>query len=191
MIAALGARAAVVRDGRLHDVGAGALPRDVDFVRGRVRCAVLPWGDVVAAFHSTAIPDITVRCAVPRVLRAGLRAARLSGGLLASAPVRRLLAARAARRPVGPDAAQRAAGSCLVHGEAWGAGGRRVEARLATPEGYTFTVLSALEIARRALDGALPTGFQTPSRACGAGFVLQLPGVAGSGMTEPAGGDRS
>jgi short subunit dehydrogenase-like uncharacterized protein len=64
-----------------------------------------------------------------------------------------------------------------VWGEAVSAEGRRVVSRLRGPEGYTFTALAALACVRRVLAGQAPPGFQTPSRAFGADFVLELPGV--------------
>jgi short subunit dehydrogenase-like uncharacterized protein len=55
--------------------------------------------------------------------------------------------------------------------------GASVEVRLKTPEVYSFTAMSAIAIADRALHGDLKPGFQTPSSAYGADFVLGLPGV--------------
>jgi len=65
----------------------------------------------------------------------------------------------------------------LLWGEATAADGRRVTARLRGPEGYTLTAETAVRIAQRVLSGDAPTGFQTPSRAYGADFVLEVPGV--------------
>jgi saccharopine dehydrogenase (NAD+, L-lysine-forming) len=50
-------------------------------------------------------------------------------------------------------------------------------ARLRGPDGYTFTVRAALAVVERVLTGAAPPGFQTPSMAYGADFVLGLEGV--------------
>jgi short subunit dehydrogenase-like uncharacterized protein len=65
----------------------------------------------------------------------------------------------------------------LLWGEAVAADGRRAEARLRTPEPYTLTARTAVHLARRALAGAAPAGFQTPSRAYGADVVLEIEGV--------------
>jgi short subunit dehydrogenase-like uncharacterized protein len=186
MIEMLGQPGAVCRGGRLQDSPLGALARDVDFGRGPVRCLSVPWGDVLTAHVSTGIPDITTYIALPRAARLGVRLARWSGGLLVAAPVRRLLAARVNRRPGGPSREQRNAGRCFLWGEVRGAEGARAEARMMVPEGYAFTVQSSLALAQRALRGELPPGFQTPSRACGADFVLGLPGVRAEGWREPA-----
>ncbi len=49
--------------------------------------------------------------------------------------------------------------------------------RLRGPEGYTFTMLTALAAMTRVLAGDAPPGYQTPSLAYGADFVLDVPGV--------------
>jgi len=64
--------------------------------------------------------------------------------------------------------------------EAWDAAGTRVASRLQTPEAYTLTALTAVEVARRAVGGGAVRGFQTPSTAFGADFVLQFEGVTRS-----------
>ena len=67
--------------------------------------------------------------------------------------------------------------TAVMQAEASAPNGRRFAARLTGPEGYTLTALAGVRIAQRALEPGLPTGFQTPSRALGADFVLTLPGV--------------
>jgi len=114
---------------------------------------------------------------VPASLRAGLRAARWLGPLLASAPLQRFLKSRLSGRPAGPDASRRAAGTTRLWAEARDDAGHVVQLRLRTPEAYQLTSWTALEIAERALRGELPVGFQTPARACGRQFVLGFPGV--------------
>jgi short subunit dehydrogenase-like uncharacterized protein len=69
--------------------------------------------------------------------------------------------------PPGPSEEERARGRSLLWGEATDAAGNRVVSRLTGPEGYTFTMLTALAVLRRVLDGAAPTGFQTPALAYG------------------------
>jgi short subunit dehydrogenase-like uncharacterized protein len=115
--------------------------------------------------------------AMPAALRRAARLSRLLAPVLASAPVQRALARRVQAGPAGPSDAERARGASLLWGEAVAADGRRAEARLHGPEGYTLTAMTAVHLARRALGGDAPAGFQTPSRAYGADVVLELPGV--------------
>ena len=65
----------------------------------------------------------------------------------------------------------------MLVAEATNAQGETVRSRLRTPEGYTLTAMTALEIVRRVLAGDFKPGFQTPSLAYGADFVLQFAGV--------------
>jgi short subunit dehydrogenase-like uncharacterized protein len=56
--------------------------------------------------------------------------------------------------------------------------GDSLVSRLRTPEGYTLTADASLRILERVLGSNVKAGFQTPSRAYGADFVLSLDGVA-------------
>jgi short subunit dehydrogenase-like uncharacterized protein len=58
--------------------------------------------------------------------------------------------------------------------------GRRVTSRLKTPEGYTLTALTAVGAAKKALTGSASAGFNTPSLAYGADFILEFEGVVRS-----------
>jgi short subunit dehydrogenase-like uncharacterized protein len=85
---------------------------------------------------------------------------------------------RAIRKgPPGPTPEQRAKGASLLWGRVEDADGRRAVSRLRTPEGYTLTARTSVEAVRRVLAGEAPAGFQTPSRAYGADWILQFDGV--------------
>jgi short subunit dehydrogenase-like uncharacterized protein len=77
----------------------------------------------------------------------------------------------------GPDAERRRHSASLIWGEVEDGAGRRATARMRTPEGYTLTAMTAVEIARRVIAGQAPTGFQTPSLAFGPDWILKLEGV--------------
>ena len=62
-------------------------------------------------------------------------------------------------------------------GEATDAKGNRAVSKLQTPEGYTCTALTTVEIMKRILNNDLKIGFQTASLAYGADFILQFDGV--------------
>src|SRR5450432_45333 len=164
------------RAGALQPVPSGWRTRTIDFGDGPQKAIAIPWGDVATAFHTTGIPNIEVYIALPMALRVGLRLARWSGPLLASAPVQRLLKARIAREAPGPTAAVRAAAEARLWAEARDDVGGVVRARLRTAESYELTSWTAVELAARALRGALPPGFQTPARACGPDFILEFSG---------------
>jgi len=121
----------------------------IDFGDGLQKAITIPWGDVATAFHTTGIPNFEVYIAVPMALRVGLRLARWSGPLLASAPVQRLLKARVARGPSGPTAAVRAAAEARLWAEARDDAGVVARARLRTAESYELTSWTAVELAAR------------------------------------------
>lgn len=167
----------VRRRGQLVPVPAGWKTRAIDFGDGSVTCMTIPWGDVSTAYHSTGIPNIEVYSAAPLRLRIGARLLRPFGWLVGSTPLQSWLKRRIQAGPTGPSAEERAHGRSNIWGEAADATGRRVVARLHGPEGYDFTVLTALAAVGRVLAGDAPPGFQTPSRAFGPDFVLTIEGV--------------
>lgn len=168
----------VRRNGRLTPVPAAWKTREVDFGRGPTSATTIPWGDVATAFHSTGIPNIEVYAAIPASMRLMMKASRPLGPLLASAPVQSFLKNRIKAQPAGPSDAERARGASFIWGEVSDDEGRRKRSRLRGPEGYTLTALTALAIVERVLAGVAPAGFQTPSRAYGADFILGIEGVA-------------
>jgi short subunit dehydrogenase-like uncharacterized protein len=178
MVEALGEGTRVRRGGRIVSVPAGSLVRDFDFGAGPRRCIAVSWGDVATAFHSTGIPDVETYFAAAGPIEGMSRASRLLGPLLRSRPVQALLTGLVDRLPEGPTPEQRERSPAVLVAEVETAEGRRVASRLTTPNGYTLTARAAVEIAVRVVAGAAKSGFQTPSRAFGADFVLALPGCA-------------
>ena len=173
-----GAGGAARRDGRIVAVPAAWHTRRIDFGDGAPSLAVtIPWGDVSTAWYSTGIPNVEVLMAMTPAMRRGLLLSRWLGPLLAAGPVRRRLVARARARRPGPSDTSRAAGESRLWGEVRDAAGRTAVSRLVTPEAYTLTARTAVAAARRVLDGGVPTGFQTPSRAFGADFILEQEGT--------------
>jgi len=150
--------------------------RSIDFGRGPWPAISVPLGDLASAWRSTGIPDIELYLAAPLALRVMLRARRWLGPRLGSALQHRLAARVRAGAP-GPSDDERARGRAFVWGEATDSAGRRVESRLETPDGYSFTAQAALAIVERVLAGYSPAGFQTPGLAYGPDFVLGLDGV--------------
>lgn len=167
----------VRRDGRLARVPTAWKSRDIDFGNGPRTTVTIPWGDVSTAFHSTGIPNVEVYMAAPRGLIFTLKLLRPLAPLLGSRPVQSFLKRRIRARPPGPSVEQRARGQARLWGEAWDEAGGRVVSRLRTPDGYSLTVLTALACVERVVCGQSTPGFATPSRAFGADFVLEIPGV--------------
>jgi short subunit dehydrogenase-like uncharacterized protein len=53
----------------------------------------------------------------------------------------------------------------------------RAVSRLETPDGYELTIDTALAAVERVMAGDFKPGFQTPSLAYGADFILEFSGV--------------
>ena len=79
--------------------------------------------------------------------------------------------------PEGPSEAARRAGRAALVGEARNKTGETVRSRLRTPEGYSLTAATAFDTARRVAAGEVKPGFQTPSLAFGADYILDFEGV--------------
>ena len=176
-IEAFGKPNLVRRNGLLTAAPFGASTRVIDFGRGRKTAVSIPWGDVSTAYHSTGIPNIEVFVAVPDVLRHAMKWNDALAPVLRSRRVRNALQALVRAGKPGPDATARARGRSYLWGEACDAAGSCVSTRLETPEGYTLTVQTALAAVNKLLAGPAPTGFQTPSRAFGPDFILEMPNV--------------
>lgn len=171
-----GGPGAVRRGGRIVPVPPAWRTRRIDFGDKVRLAATIPWGDVSTAFHSTGIPDIEVYVAMPPSTVRSLRLSRWIAPLLRTSWVRARLVAAIRRRPPGPSPDERARATALLWGEVRDATGKTVVSRLRTPDGYTLTAKTAALAARLVEAGGAVPGFQTPSRAFGADFILRVPG---------------
>lgn len=165
------------RNGKLVRVPVAHATLAVDLGRGRRWAVAIPWGDIATAFHSTGIGNIETFMVVPAVLRFFLRSGSLTSRLMGWQPLQAFLRRRIAGGKPGPTPEERNRGWSALYAEATGADGQRACARLRGPEPYELTSWTALELARRANEGKLPAGFQTPATACGPEFIRQFPGV--------------
>ncbi|MBL8286904.1 MAG: saccharopine dehydrogenase NADP-binding domain-containing protein [Rubrivivax sp.] len=158
---------------RLPDTPRGS----VDFGSGPVPTVALSWGDVATAWHSTRIPDIDVHFQSSRQLEQMTKLGPVARFMLSTRIGQHFAKAAVDRQPEGPTDAERASGHATLVAQVWNAKGDTLRSRLRTPEGYTLTALSSLAIVERVLAGDFKAGWQTPSLAYGADFVLRLPGV--------------
>lgn len=166
----------VRKAGRLVSVPVAWKTRSIDYGRGPRPSVTIPWGDVSTSWHSTGIPDVEVYTAMPRSRVLALRLARPLFPLLGGKPIQRFLKRRIDARGAGPDLARRQRGGAWFWGEVEDDKGGRAVSRQRTPEGYTLTALTTIGVAEEVLEGNAPVGFQTPSKAYGADFILEFDG---------------
>jgi hypothetical protein len=62
----------------------------------------------------------------------------------------------------------------VLVGEARNKKDQTVRSRLRTPEAYSLTAATAFDTARRVASGEVKPGFQTPSLAFGADYILDF-----------------
>lgn len=140
---------------------------------------------MVTSGTSTDVPNVTAYLALPPVVQALLRASRYVQGLLTWPPLKRLLKRLVDQGRAGPSAEERRRGRTVVWASVRQEGGPAVTARLHGPEAYTFTAHAAVNGMVRLLDGTAPPGYQTPSTAFGADFVLDVEGTERTVVRDP------
>ncbi|HEX4960272.1 MAG TPA: saccharopine dehydrogenase NADP-binding domain-containing protein [Thermoanaerobaculia bacterium] len=179
MLESLPAAGAIRRNGEIVPVPVAFDVREIDFGPGTGKrwAMTIPWGDVSTAYHSTGIPNVRVYSGMPpgQIRRMKRLAPFLP--LAGWGPVKRLAQRWVEKRVTGPSEQVREMARVHLWGEVRNAAGRTVTATLETPEGYRFTAASAVASIERVLQGTVPPGAWTPSRAFGADFVNSIPGV--------------
>jgi short subunit dehydrogenase-like uncharacterized protein len=166
----------VRRGGRLVRLD-GPARGSCDFGHGERPTVQISWGDVSTAFHSTGIPNVEVQFELAPPVKVMVGLPGFVKSLLGLAPVQGLLKSLIERQPEGPTDEARRSGRAVVVGVARNDKGESVRSRLGTPEGYTLTAVTALDIARRVAAGEFKPGFQTPSLVYGADYILGFDGV--------------
>lgn len=167
-----------VRRGGSIEVLEGAHEDHCDFGSGLKPTFAVSWGDVSTAWHSTKIPNIEVHFeAIPQLKRMAKMPAMIKA-FLGLSFMQSYLKRQIDRQPEGPTDEQRKNGHAILIGVARNDRNEVMKSRLRTPEGYTLTALTGLSIARRVANGEFKPGFQTPSSAFGADFILQFESVS-------------
>jgi short subunit dehydrogenase-like uncharacterized protein len=167
------------RGGKLEQVPPAWSVRKQDFGRGPKKVVSIGWGDVSMAYYSTGIPNIETYFAFPNSYINILKSMRVIGPLLYNRPAKNFLKflINTFTRP-GPEAESRKKGFAILIGEVTDSNRGQAVTKLISPEGYTCTALTTVEIMKRILNGEAKAGFQTPSLAYGADFILQFEGVS-------------
>ncbi len=168
----------VRREGVLQPYPYGRGARTFRFHSGEQPAMPILWGDLVTAYHSTAIPNITVYMALaPGLLRLARVAGRFAGVLSAALrimPLRRLALTLVEKRVKGPDAVTRQTARASIYARAENARGEAAEAWLETPEAYRLTAEAGIRAVEQTF-ARQPRGALTPAQAFGADFVLAVP----------------
>ena len=162
------------RDGELVQVPPAWNVRERDFGRGYTKVVSVGWGDVSTAYYSTGIPNIETYFAFSQPAINFLRFMRLIGPLMYNRLTKGILKLLIDTFLKGPKEESRKKALAIFVGEVIAQNGERAVSKLITPEGYTCTALTTVEIMQRVLNGDFKTGFQTPSLAYGSNFIMQF-----------------
>jgi len=167
----------VRKEGKIVQVPLLWKTRQIDFGKGLRTAVNFPSGDVSTAYYSTGIQNIEFYMVLPRSVLRMAPIIRLIGGLAQNKLIHRLLRKQVMKMSPGPTVEQRQQARVRLWGEAIDDFGRHAVSRLETPNGYDVTVETALRAVERVLRGDFKAGFQTPSMAFGADFILEFEGV--------------
>jgi len=162
------------RDGQLVQVPPAWNVRERDFGRGYTKVVSVGWGDVSTAYYSTGIPNIEAYFAFPESVIKLMRFMRVVGPLMYNRVTKRILKSLVDLFLKPPAEERRRNASAIFVGEVIGQKGERAVSKLITPEGYTCTALTTVEIMKRILKDEWKPGFQTPSLAYGSNFIMQF-----------------
>ena len=164
-------------DGEIRTVPPAWKTRRIDLGAGPKPAVTIPWGDVATAYYTTGIGNVETYATVPRLAVGMLRRTGPLTSVLGSESVQNALKSVIDATVSGPTAAERARSTTRVWAEVENDEGKRLAARLETPDTYGLTARTAAESARRVAAGEVAPGFQTPASAFGPEFVLEFDGV--------------
>jgi short subunit dehydrogenase-like uncharacterized protein len=171
------------RGGTLVELAPDARQRSVNFGGGARTVSAVDWGDIVTAYFTTGVPNITAYFEADATLRAALALRHPNARFLRLGPFASWLEATIDAWPAGPSEQARAAARSTVHVSALDAAGKGASMAYQTGDVYTFTAESACEVAGRVAAGDLEWGFQTPARVYGSALLHSLPGAIVSEVT--------
>jgi short subunit dehydrogenase-like uncharacterized protein len=167
----------VRKDGKIVQVPLLWKTREVDFGRGPRSVVNIPWADVASAYYSTGIPNIETYMYMSASFLRMVRLVLPFIGLARQPLLQRMVKQLVKQLPPGPTIEARQKGRSRLWGEVTDEQGRRAVSRLETRDGYNLTAETSLAAVKRVLAGDKKPGYQTPSLAYGADFILEFEGV--------------
>ncbi|MCZ8354171.1 MAG: saccharopine dehydrogenase NADP-binding domain-containing protein [Cyclobacteriaceae bacterium] len=174
MTLGMGYGSVVRQNGKLKNIPIGKTAI-INFGAFTMETLNIPWGDIATAYRSTGIPNIEVYTGVPK---SSIRMAKLSHyiqGILRLPFIKKTMLKKIDDKPAGPSEEKRNKSKTYLYGKAWDKN-KTVELRLLTPNGYSLTAATSVEIATRLLQEKR-SGYMTPAQAFGENFILSFDGV--------------
>lgn len=164
----------VRREGRLQPLPLGLGAKTVRFSHAPRNALPVPWGDLVTAYHSTGISNITTYMAYPPRLSRWISLTQRPMQTLLSIKAFNRLAAKLIERTVeGPDEETRRTARSYFYACASASGNRQVEAWLETGEAYSLTAQTAVRLVEKIFERP-QSGALSPAQVAGPDFILEL-----------------
>jgi short subunit dehydrogenase-like uncharacterized protein len=159
-----------------YEYGRGA--KEIRFSNGKKWTTIpVPWADLVTAFRTTNIPNITIYFAVqPRLIKFMKRGGSLAQWLLSSEAVRKASKGLVKYFIKEPGEGGRREEKSYLWARVKDRQGSQNEAWMETVESYQFTAAAAVRCVEETFSRDL-TGALTPAQAFGADFVLGIEGT--------------
>lgn len=176
MVEGIGKGGRIRKNGRLIKVSSTHHITTIDFGPFSSKAVTIPWGDISTAYFSTGIPTIMVYMAVNKKIIRSLQLGDLFGFVFRWSWVKRMMKKKVEKRSPGPSDQKRQKVSSYFWAEARNDRDDRVISKLKVPDGYTLTALCTVAILQKIQKGLIKEGYQTPSTAFGADFILEIPG---------------
>jgi short subunit dehydrogenase-like uncharacterized protein len=170
-------RVSICRNGKIISIPIGQMERSFDYGSGDRWSTCVNWPDVYTAAATTGIPNVEVYMEADFLSRTMYHVGALLAAPMQLSVSQSLLRSCANVLVMSPTTPRVSDERQIVVAEAEDNWRQCVRTRLRTIDGYAFTAVSAVQIARRALMGEAPPGFQTPSRVYGADLLLGFDGT--------------
>ncbi|CAA0096734.1 Putative trans-acting enoyl reductase [BD1-7 clade bacterium] len=154
----------VRQNGKLEKMPMGEYHKDIPFADKDRYCVAISWGDIVTAWHSTHIPNIRVYFPMDKKQMGFVRRWHGMTRVLKWQPALRFMQKLVERRVDGPSDDALATRRTQLWGRIWNES-ESVEKTLDVPQGYQYTVLSALFAVEQLLAHRVMPGAYTPSQA--------------------------
>lgn len=161
------------KHGALTTVPAGGLVRAFDFGDGLSEAIAMSWADVVTGGLNTGIDAIEVYSEMRWPERASYRLSGMAMDVFGAEPAKAIGKALAQVWPEGPSMEARGEASFVMEVHALDPWRRERRLRMRTRDGYSFSVLTAVDAVHRVLSGEGESGFQTPALAFSPDFIFQ------------------
>lgn len=163
-------------NGEIQSVAIAYQAKNITFSDTERFCVSIPWGDITTAFYTTDIPNICIFTAIEPAQLKWMKALNYVVFILNNAYIQHWLKQKITTKIQGPNEKEREAGFMRLWGRAYNAD-EEVSLVMDTPEGYQFTVISALLFVEALLAHKILPGAYTPSQALPSEAIFNMLGV--------------